>query len=394
MGQRAREATRRAAGWIRGRDCAPSYDARLVRAPTVAAVSRRWLIVLVTAAALVVTPLAISARPASASDISAGELAERIRGSREVAWSGLVESAGGLQVPDSDSFASLAQLLGENNQLRVWWRGADDWRVDRIRSTGETDLFRQRGYLVRWVFESETAAISPVSEIRLPDASDLLPPTLARSLLRGTRDDELSRLPSVRLAGVEAPGLRITPDDPATTIDHVNLWADSQSGLPVRVELFGVGDRRPVVSTTLIELDIGEPAAATTDFTPPESVAVSYEESLDVAAAANAFAPYDLPASLGGLVTRSGEDPGAVGVYGRGPTTLIVVPLRGQVAGPLRRQLQSSATASETSVGTLAPVGPVGLLVTPGRGRGGFLLAGTVNAETLQRAAAELLATQ
>jgi hypothetical protein len=53
-----------------------------------------------------------------------------------VAWSGFVETAGTLQVPDSDSFATLAQMLGENSQLLVWWRSAEDWRVDRIRSTG------------------------------------------------------------------------------------------------------------------------------------------------------------------------------------------------------------------------------------------------------------------
>jgi hypothetical protein len=40
----------------------------------------------------------------------------------------------------------------------------------------------------------------------------------------------------------------------------------------------------------------------------------------------------------------------------------------------------------------LAPVGPVGILITPYRGRGGtFLLAGTVTSETLQQAATELL---
>jgi hypothetical protein len=116
---------------------------------------------------------------------------------------------------------------------------------------------------------------------------------------------------------------------------------------------------------------------------------------VDVAAAANAFAPYDLPASLAGLGSRDGEDPGAVGIYGRGPTTLIALPLRGRVARPLRQQLQDRGNAQLTNVGTFVPVGPVGLLMTPYRGRGdSFLLAGTVTAETLQRAAAELLERQ
>jgi hypothetical protein len=355
----------------------------------------RWLVVLVTAALLVVTPLAVSARPVADPSISVTELARRIQASGGVAWSGLVESSGRLQVPDSDSFAGLAQLLGEDNDLRVWWRAADDWRIDRIRGTGETDLFRQGAYLSRWIFESETAVRSPVSEIRLPDAPDLLPTTLARSMLHGARPEELTSLPARRVAGVVAAGLRLTPTERASTITTVDIWAEPETGLPLQVELSGAGERVPVLRTSTVDFALGVPPAATTRFDPPPSVDVRFEESVDVAAAANAFAPYDLPPSLGGLPTRDGADPGAVGVYGRGPTTLIALPLRGRVAWPLRERLASSAAAEESDAGVLAPVGPVGLLVTPDRdGGGGFLLAGTVTSATLKRAAAELAAIQ
>jgi len=357
--------------------------------------SARWLVVLLTAAAFVATPLLIASRPAMPSDTSVIELAGRIQQSANVGWSGFVETDGTLQVPDNESFATLAQLLGENTQLRVWWRGLDDWRVDRIRGTGETDLFRQGSGTVRWVFESETATYSPVSKIRLPDASDLLPPTFARSVLQGVRMSELSPLPGRRLAGINAAGLRLTPSDKATTVGHVDIWADAVSGLPLEVELYGVGDQRPVLTTTLRELKLGAPSASTTRFTLAGGIRVVYEESVDVAAAANALARYDLPASLAGLSSRDGEDPGAVGIYGRGPTTLIALPLRGRVARPLRQQLHDRGNAQVTDVGTLVPVGPVGLLITPFRGRGeAFLLAGTVTAETLRRAAAELLERQ
>jgi len=357
--------------------------------------SARWLVVLVAAVAFGATPLVISARPAASSDVSAAELAVRIQRSATVGWSGYVETDGTLQVPDNESFATLAQLLGENTQLRVWWRGLDDWRVDRIRGTGETDLFRQGSGTVRWVFESKTATYSPVSKIRLPDASDLLPPTFARSVLQGVRMSELSPLPGRRFAGINAAGLRLTPSDKATTVGHVDIWADAVSGLPLEVELYGVGDQRPVLTTTLRELKLGAPSASTTRFTLAGGIRVVYEESVDVAAAANALARYDLPASLAGLSSRDGEDPGAVGIYGRGPTTLIALPLRGRVARPLRQQLHDRGNAQVTDVGTLVPVGPVGLLITPFRGRGeAFLLAGTVPAETLQRAAAELLERQ
>ena len=372
-----------------------SGSAALVQQTYSGAMPARWFVVLLTAAAFVVTPLLVSARYAAPSDISATELAGRIQQSADVGWSGFVETAGTLQVPDNESFATLAQLLGENTQLRVWWRSADDWRVDRLRSTGETDLFRHGRGIVRWVFESHTATYSPVSKIRLPDASDLSPPTFARSLLQGAHEDELSRLPARRIAGIHAPGLRLIPNEQATTVGHVDIWADPGSGLPLAVELYGVGEQRPVLTTTVRELKLGAPQTTTTHFKLAEGVRVHYEESVDVAAAANAFAPYDLPISLAGLTARDGKDPGAVGIYGRGPTALIAVPLRGRVAGPLRRQLQDRGTAQVTEVGMLAPVGPVQLLITPPREqRGAFLLAGTVTAETLQQAATELLERQ
>lgn len=363
----------------------------------------RWAVVLLAAAVLVGTPLALGRRPAAASSLSASELARRVHGSAAAGWSGLVVSSGAVQVPESDSFATLGDLLGGDNTLRVWWRADEDWRVDRIRSTGETDLFRHGAYTTRWVFESDTATISPVSRIRLPDASDLLPPTLGRSMLQGARDDELTPLPPARVAGVDAAGLRLrprvprpgglTPDlDPVGTVDHVDLWADPATGLALRVELYAAGERRPVLASTLSTFDPRTPEPSTTSYDPATQSTITFEESVDVAAAANAFAPYDLPANLAGLGTRDGEDPDAVGVYGRGPTVLIVLPLRGQVSGPLRDQLRNSASATETDVGTLAPVGPVGVLLTRRQGdRGSLLLAGTVDGATLERAARQLL---
>ena len=352
----------------------------------------RWLIVLVTAAALIGIPVAVRARPVADAGLSPQDLVTRIQASADRRWSGYVQTDGALQVPDSDSFVGLAQLLGEDNDLRVWWRAADDWRIDRIRSTGETDLFRRGSTTIRWVFESSVATIAPVSEIRLPDASDLLPPTLAGLMLQGVRGEELTPLPGRRVAGIEAAGIRLIPAERATSIARVDIWADPDSGLPLQVELSGAGDARPVLTSAFRDVSLTEPDPEVTLFRPASGVDIAFEESVDVAAAANALSAYDLPTSLAGLDTRGGEDPGAVGVYGRGPTTLMVLPLRGQVAGPLRARLRDSGGAQETTVGTLAPVGPVGVLLTPRTDRqGALLLTGTVTGDTLQEAATELL---
>lgn len=351
----------------------------------------RWIVVLLAATALVVTPVAVSARRAGPADVAAFTLAQRITGSSSVAWSGRVRSDGSLQVPKSDSFATLGDLLGQSNDLRVWWRSPQDWRVDRIRSTGETDLFHQGRGQVRWIFESQRAVFSPVSRIRLPDAPDVLPATLGRQLLQGAKPAELTRLPTRLIAGVTAAGLRLVPDNAATTVSRVDLWAAPDTGLVLRVELYGVDVEPPVLSTTVTALNLSTPKPTTTQFRAPPGVRLAYEESVDVAAAANALYPFDLPRRLAGLQVRNGADPGSVGVYGRGPTTMIALPLRGQVAQPLRARLDDRA-AEQTPLGTLAPAGPINVLVTPARARGGgFLLAGTVTRQTLQQAATQLL---
>ena len=205
--------------------------------------------------------------------------------------------------------------------------------------------------------------ISPVSKIRLPDASDLLPPTFARSLLQGARESELSRLPGRRVAGIDAAGLRLTPDAegnhrrPCRHLGRPGQRAAAAGGAVRRRRAAPGAHHDASSSSASAPLRKRPPTSAL-----PEGVRVDYEQSVDVAAAANAFAPYDLPASLAGLSSRDGEDPGAVGVYGRGPTTLIALPLRGQVARPLRQQLQDRGNARTTDVGTLAPVGPVGIV--------------------------------
>lgn len=354
---------------------------------------RRWALVAASAVALAGVPIGTASWPAQGSDLSASALSIRIRGSATVGFSGYIETVGTLKVPDASSFAGVAQLLGESNQIRAWWRGPNDWRVDRIFATGETDLFRFGGRSVRWSFESGTATISPVSTIRLPDASDLLPATLARRMLQGATASELSRLPARRIAGHSAAGLRLTPSDPAATIGRVDIWADATNGLPIEVRVYGHTGDRPVVTTRMRDLDIGRPSASTVHFDPPGNIKLRYDTAVDVAAGANAFSPFIAPATLAGFSHR-GDAPtqSAVGVYGRGPTTFLAIPLRHNIAFALRSRLQKNATAKVSPAGTTLQVGPLTLLLTPHQrgSRGSFLLAGTVAPEALQQAAREL----
>ena len=133
----------------------------------------RWLVVAAVTLVLVSAPTLVRAIPPDGSSVSAVTLASRVRAAQQTGWSGEVRSRGTLAVPISDSaFSSIARLLGEDTDLRVWWRASTDWRIDRLRGTGESDLAVDGGLAVRWRYETRKVSVLPYSKIRLPEDSD------------------------------------------------------------------------------------------------------------------------------------------------------------------------------------------------------------------------------
>jgi hypothetical protein len=354
----------------------------------------RWLTVAVVAVVVASAPLVTHAFPAHETKVSAARLVEAIRGAQDVGWSGEVRSLGSVQVPLSGStFGGVARLLGEQSDLRVWWRDRENWRVDRIRATGESDLVRSGGLTVRWNYEENRVSFAPSSPVRLPDDVDVVPSALATRMLAGAQPRELSRLPSRRVAGHDAPGVRLVPDDYRSTISRVDIWADEASGLPLEVEVYAEPPGAvPILSTELTSLELEPPASSKVNLRFSPGIEFPRGYSMDAAAGANAFAPFTPPRSLAGLDRRGRpEDFGAVGVYGRGPTAVLAVPLREQVADGLRGQLRQSRNARDTGARVALEVGPLSVLLSHHDGDD-FLLVGTVTPATLELAATDLAA--
>jgi len=355
--------------------------------------ARRWCLVLAGAAVLLVAPLAVRALPADDSEITATDLLERVQQSAAVPHTGYAESVGSLQLPVADEFSELAALLGERSRLRVWWRGVDDWRVDAIDPAGETDLFHNGLTTTSWDYQAERAVVTPEPTIRLPRSADLLPPQLARLALDDALPEEVSRLPAERIAGQDAPGLRLEPSMPQSTIDHVDVWADEDTGLPLQVEVWGVDSTLAAVSSTFLDVSLATPSAEVTQFVAPATAEVVVEDVFDVAAGADRFSEAVAPRRLAGLATRPGTPQDRpVGQYGRGLTTMVAVPLWDQAADPLREQLLDTPGARIGSAGVALTVGPLNLRLAPELGREdrSWLVAGTVDAATVTHATRRL----
>lgn len=367
---------------------APTYLVTMVPAA-------RWLVVALVALAVCAPPTVLRLLPASDSDSTAVALAEMAARSTDVAWSGEVRSRGSLALPlDGSSFGGIARLLGEQTHLRVWWRDPEHWRIDRIRTTGESDQLRTPGTTIRWNYEEGTVRFVSYSPIREPDDSDIVPSTLAVRMLAGAQASELGRLPSRRLAGHSAAGVRLTPSHPMSTIGRVDVWTEESSGVPLRVDVYGAGDlTRPALSSEVVRLDADPPTDREVGFEASPTADFQRAPSLDSVASANAFAPFVLPSRLMDLERRGATTGlGAVGVYGRGPTTLLAVPLRDPVARELHQQLASSRRARETAGSVAVEVGPLSVLLAES-GWGNFLLTGTITPEALQQAAIEIRRT-
>ncbi len=80
--------------------------------------------------------------------------------------------------------------------------------------------------------------------IRLPRTADLRAARAGRAAAARRRTP--TTLPGSRLDGSPggALGLRLVPAAPQSSIDHVDLWADPDTGVPLRVEVYGAASRR------------------------------------------------------------------------------------------------------------------------------------------------------
>ncbi len=126
-----------------------------------------------------------------------------------------------------------------------------------------------------------------------------------------------------------------------------------------------------------------------TRFRPSRDVPVLQDHVLDIADAANQFAPIDPPATVAGFPRTAGR---AASVYGSGLTRLLVVPLPPREAADLAHRLAESG-APLVHGQRLLRVGPLGVMVTRGAGRlfwAHWLLAGTLTDDALLAAASDL----
>ncbi|MCZ3388099.1 MAG: hypothetical protein LH645_03045 [Actinomycetia bacterium] len=355
----------------------------------------RWLIVALATALAIGTPLALRELPASNTTATATERLAQLHASAAQPYSGYVESLGTLQLPVADELLDLGPLFGERTRMRVWWNDPVLWRVDRLTATGEEDLVQSGGVTTQWAYEGTKVTKTPEADVRLPRISDLLPPELARYLLEDVQPADAATLPAERIAGRSALGLSVAPPDPRSSVDHVDVWIDEETGVPLRLSLFADGSSNSALSSTFLDFSPGASSSDVFDFSAPRESTIERSDVVDVADAANRFAPVRPPRTAAGLPLSRDTELRGVGVYGTGLTRVLAIPLWKDVASPLREQLLATPTVEQLAEGPALSVGPLGILLTHfTESNGGWLIAGTVTQETLADVAVDLQKAQ
>jgi hypothetical protein len=281
-----------------------------------------------------------------------------------------------------------------------------------VTGTGESDTYADGGVTYLWTYGTNLLTqVTGAEPVRLPRAPDLLPPALARRLLdTAGRADRISRLPTRRIAGVDAAGLRLVPTGAGTTIGSVEIWADPASGLPVAVQISGRGTAQPVLISTFLELSRTQPDLTAVIPHPAPDVGFTTTRLPNVDGVLNGDGDGDgdstpFPAQLGGQrhVVLPGS-PRGVAVYGTGFSRFVLLPLpRGVGTDALNSAIQAGAdtvtlaagaggqAAAQAAVLIRTPLLSV-LMVRAGFHHAVFLFTGAVTPALLEKSASALVA--
>lgn len=353
---------------------------------------RRWLVVGVATVLLILAPVTIAAVRPTGQSIDASRLRDEILRSDTRPYQGYAQSNASLTLPNLPNLSDVSALFSSATTTHVWYAAPDRYRVAMVTATGENDLYRMPEGEYSWDYGSNMLTeLDGEPTLRLPRAGDLIPPQLALWVLRAAPNDPVTTLPARQVAGVAASGLRLEPSDPNTLIGRVDIWADPDTGLPVRVEITPRGQQAPILRSEFESLDQTPPVVDRPVAAPGSGFTVA--NSSDVVRAFRALGGAPLPPTLADLPER---DPGFGGVpgaalYGSGLATFAVITVPRPVADGMGDAATKAGAATvplaDGSV-VLISASPMSLaVVRPTAGRRSYVLAGPVTTAMLQSVA-------
>nr|WP_306294637.1 DUF2092 domain-containing protein [Paenarthrobacter nitroguajacolicus] len=367
---------------------------------------QRWLPALLIPFALAIAVLfgsvqagaTVSLPPKAAEEILAMIARTEVR-----AFSGTVEQTAELGLPEvptsgpgiAPGAVSALEFLTGSHTARVYVDGPLRARLQVLDQMAERDVVINGGDA--WFYNSRDNSATHLSAPAKPTVPEkyeprMLPPDMSapdmptpeamasRFLAAVDASTEVTASESSTVAGRSAYSLVLNPRSTETLVDSVTIDVDSETGLPLGVEVRANGQAEPAYSLAYTQLDLSTPDAELFNFTAPPGATVT-EKVLPVKPVPTMAMP-STPVPDPAVAEPEVRGPGA-SVTGKGWDSVISLP-----AGSAPAELTSNPQLSQA----LQPVGGGRALTTSLLSvlilDDGRVYAGMVPLERLQSAAA------
>ncbi|KUM38035.1 hypothetical protein [Arthrobacter sp. EpRS71] len=273
---------------------------------------QRWLPALLLPLALAIAVVLGSVQAGASVSLppkSAEEILAMIARTQVRALSGAIEQKAELGLPELPASgpgavpgaASALEFLTGSHTARVYVDGPLKVRLQILDQMAERDVVINGGDV--WLYNSKqnSATHLTVPEPSLADLENSLPtrptpgmfapdmpapempptdmPTpeamAGRFLAAVDAATEVTVAEASSVAGRSVYSLVLNPRSTETLVDSVTIDVDSQTGLPLGVEVRAAGQAEPAYSLAYTQLDLSTPDAALFDFTPPPGATVT-----------------------------------------------------------------------------------------------------------------------
>jgi outer membrane lipoprotein-sorting protein len=179
---------------------------------------------------------------------------------------------------------SLQSLITGSHTARVWYGTGGKARFSLVGDLAETDVVRNGPDV--WLWSSTTREAThytlPAHDDAKEAAPAATPPALATDPATAAKQALAAVDPTTKV-DVDGTGyvadrtvyeLSLQPKDSRSLIGSVRLAVDSETSVPLRVQVFARGATEPAFETGFTDVQFEQPAASIFSFTPPPGAKV------------------------------------------------------------------------------------------------------------------------
>ncbi|HSN06513.1 MAG TPA: hypothetical protein VLV82_04140 [Candidatus Angelobacter sp.] len=198
-------------------------------------------------------------------------------------FSGTVVETADLGLPALPAAGSTSlswqSLVSGSHTARVWYASPKQVRVSLIGDLAESDVVRNGRDVWLWSSRDNTVdhTVLPAGSTSAPDSTPPIDPrtaaTRALALIGPTTAVTVDG--TAQVAGRAAYELVLAPRSSSSLVAQVRLAVDSETSVPLRVQVFAKGYADPVFETAFTSISFDRPADSVFSFIPPPGAKVT-----------------------------------------------------------------------------------------------------------------------